>query len=441
MLKEKIFYFSISAFILGIFCATVFQNLNFYFFIFPTLIFIFLFFNPYFSKQYKTNLLFFLFPSLFFNIGSLYYIDFYHNKIPRYDAVVNSHITQIFVVDDEPEFKNRTQKLVVKDKNTDNRFLIRAPKIPTFEYGDEIQISGWLLKIKNFDTKFDYINFLKKNNIFYEIKTKKIVLLSKHKNSILKEKLFNFKKEILKKIKKLFPEPESALLAGILIGAKEDMDKKLLEDFRKTGIIHIVVLSGYNLSILAEFLMLILAFFGSRFSTLFGSLSIILFAIMTGASATVLRAATMALLIILAKKMGRDTEALRLLFLAAFIILIYNPMLLVFDPSFQLSFLATLGLLILAPKIEEKIKYGNFKIFNFKEILSATIAAQIFVSPLILYLMDTVSLVAILVNLLIIFLIPLTMFLGILNLIISIFSFNFALVFSYMTYLILKYDI
>jgi competence protein ComEC len=141
-------------------------------------------------------------------------------------------------------------------------------------------------------------------------------------------------------------------LAGILIGAKENLSEKMLEDFRKTGVIHIVVLSGFNLSILAEFIIILLSVFGRKISAIFGSISIILFAIMTGASATIVRASLMALLIILAKSFGRQTEALKLLFVAGFLMLVNNPMLLLYDPSFQLSFLATLGLIILAPKIQ-----------------------------------------------------------------------------------------
>ncbi|HIP21908.1 MAG TPA: ComEC/Rec2 family competence protein [Candidatus Pacebacteria bacterium] len=288
---------------------------------------------------------------------------------------------------------------------------------------------------------FDYINFLKKDNIFYEIKQPKIVFLQKYQGNYIKEKLFIFKKKIIQQIKKILPEPESSLLAGILIGAKEDMGKELLEEFRETGIIHIVVLSGFNLTILAQFIMIILSVFGRKVSAIFGSLSIILFAIMTGASATIVRASLMALLVILARVLGRSSEAVRLLFLAGFIMLIFNPMLLLYDASFQLSFLATLGLLVLSPKIEDFIKYGNFKIFNLKEILGATLSTQIFVFPLLLYLMGEISIISPLVNILILILVPFSMLLGIVTIAISFINFELGLIFSYANYLILSYDL
>jgi len=265
--------------------------------------------------------------------------------------------------------------------------------------------------------------------------------LQKYQGNYIKEKLFIFKKKIIQQIKKILPEPESSLLAGILIGAKEDMGKELLEEFRETGIIHIVVLSGFNLTILAQFIMIILSVFGRKVSAIFGSLSIILFAIMTGASATIVRASLMALLVILARVLGRSSEAVRLLFLAGFIMLIFNPMLLLYDASFQLSFLATLGLLVLSPKIEDFIKYGNFKIFNLKEILGATLSTQIFVFPLLLYLMGEISIISPLVNILILILVPFSMLLGIITIAISFINFELGLIFSYANYLILSYDL
>ncbi len=441
-MKEELFYFSISSFIFAVAFGTIFPNLNLgiLFFIFIILISIFLFFqNKNILKNKKRKIFFSL--SIFFIFGLLYTNIFISQKKSTWDNFLNQEISHRFIVIDEPEFKGYKTKLILKFPENNNRVILWAPILPKYEYGDELLIDGWLLKIKNFDEKFDYINFLKKDNIFYELKYKNIKLLSKHKGFWLKEKLFLLKKEILNSIKKSMPEPESSLLAGLLIGAKEDMSKDLLEDFRKTGIIHIVVLSGYNLSLLAEFLMIILAFFGRKFSTIIGSISIALFAIMTGASATVLRAAIMALLIILAKRLGRNTEALKLLFLAAFLMLLWNPMLLIYDPSFQLSFLATLGLLLLAPKIESFIKYGNWKFFNLREILAATLSAQIFVFPLILYMMDSFSVVAPVVNLLVLVSVQFSMFLGIISLV-SFYIFPvFSEIISFINYLILNYDI
>jgi competence protein ComEC len=231
------------------------------------------------------------------------------------------------------------------------------------------------------------------------------------------------------------------LLGGILLGAKEDMGKKLLDDFRKTGVIHIVVLSGYNLTLVAEFFIKIFAFLGIGLSAIFGAASIIFFTIMTGASSTIIRASIMALLILFARSTGRESETVRALFFAGFIMLIFNPMLLVFDPSFQLSFLATLGLLILSPKIEEKLKFIPKKFFDFRGILAATLSTQIFVFPLLLYMMGEISIISPLVNVLILVTIPFAMLLGLIAVLFSYVNFSFGLIISYVVYLILAYDL
>ena len=444
--SKKIFYSSIISFFAGIFISGFFENFNIILIIFLTMLVssLWVFLRLKKVNIFKLNL--FIFSSIFFSAGFIHFSLFYEGKKGSWDDLINTKIEKVFIVDNEPEVKDWHTQLILKSKFSDDKFITWTNNLPKYDYGDEVRVSGWLLPIKNFTVddnsgNFDYINFLKKDNIFYEIKQPKIVFLQKHQGNYIKEKLFIFKKKIVQQIKKILPEPESSLLAGILIGAKEDMGKELLEEFRQTGIIHIVVLSGFNLTILAQFIMIILSVFGRKVSAVFGSLSIILFAIMTGASATIVRASIMALLVILARALGRSSEAVRLLFLAGFIMLIFNPMLLLYDASFQLSFLATLGLLVLSPKIEDFIKYGDFKIFNLKEILGATLSTQIFVFPLLLYLMGEISIISPLVNILILILVPFSMLLGIATIIISFINFELGLIFSYANYLILSYDL
>ena len=314
-----------------------------------------------------------------------------------------------------------------------------------FFYGDKIKVKGYLLKPENFKTdlnsEFDYVSFLKKNSIFYKVQPISVEYLSSQNGNFIKQKLLNLKRIFLNKIKKMIREPEASLLGGLILGAKEDMGKNLLEDFRKTGVIHIVVLSGYNLSLVADFFMKILSFFGLAISSIFGSLAIIFFTIMTGASATIVRAALMALLIIFAKNSGRTAASIRALFIAAFIMLAFNPMLILYDPSFQLSFMATFGLIILSPKMEKFFSFVPKTKLDFRGILSATLATQIFVLPLILYMMGSVSIISPIVNLLILIFVPLTMLTGFLAVVFSFFSFPLASIFAFISFIFLFYDL
>ena len=320
------------------------------------------------------------------------------------------------------------------------------PNFPEYTYGDQIQVSGYLNEPKNFVSpdsgkEFDYISYLKKDSIFYEIKPIEISYIQSRQGSVIKHYLFQIKNAFLSQIKKLIPSSEASLLGGLLLGAKEDMGKELLDDFRKTGVIHIVVLSGYNLTLVADFFMKIFAFFGLAFSSLFGSIAIILFALMTGASATIIRASLMALLVIFARATGRTSETTRALFLAGFFMLMFNPMLLVYDPSFQLSFLATFGLLVLSPKIEEKLQLIPQKFFDIRGILAATLSTQVFVFPLILYMMGEISVISPVVNVLILVFVPFVMFFGLVLVLISYLSLSMASVVAFVVYIFLAYDL
>ena len=122
----------------------------------------------------------------------------------------------------------------------------------------------------------------------------------------------------------------------------------------------------------------------------------------------------MALIAILARQIGREGSALRALFLAGFIMLLYNPLSLLNDPSFQLSFMATLGLILFSPFVFSKLSFISEKL-GLREIASATIAVQLFILPLIINISGFISLVSFAANLLVLPLVPLAMLLGFLT--------------------------
>ena len=171
-----------------------------------------------------------------------------------------------------------------------------------------------------------------------------------------------------------------------------------------------------------------------------GAIAIIFFAIMTGASATIVRASIMALLVLLARATGRTYAITRALFIAGFFMILHNPKILVFDSSFQLSFMATLGLIYLEPKIEQYFKLVPTK-WQLREFATATVATQLFVLPLILYKMGDLSLVALPVNMLILAFVPLTMLFGFLTGVLGFVSTILSLPFAYVTYALLTYQL
>ncbi|MFA6565540.1 MAG: ComEC/Rec2 family competence protein, partial [Candidatus Paceibacterota bacterium] len=138
-----------------------------------------------------------------------------------------------------------------------------------------------------------------------------------------------------------------------------------------------------------------------------------------------------------ARVTGRTADAIHLLFVAAFFMILWSPLSLLHDPSFQLSFLATLGLLSLGPELSRRLSFVTKK-FGLRETLSATLSTQVFVLPLLLYETGLLSLVAIPVNLLVLPLLPFAMFLGSLASLLG-FITPFGIFFGFPVFLLLSF--
>lgn len=376
----------------------------------------------------------------------------------RGDPLLNNQIEKTVsvrgIISDEPDLRSDHTNLTVDITEINvgeakhpikTRALIITDRYPPWNYGDEISVTGKLLVPKNFEQSdtgrsFDYVSYLAKDGIFYQFIRPTISRTGEGKGNFIKRELLLLKHAFLDRVSRVIPEPESSLLGGLLVGAKQSLGKDLLDDFRIAGVIHIVVLSGYNLTIVADAIMRFFSFAPRMTSLMLGGGSIVLFSIMTGAGATVVRASIMALLALLARATGRIYEITLTLLFAGFVMLLYNPKILIFDPSFQLSFLATLGLIHGAPLLEKHLRFFP-KSFGLRDIVSATLATQIFVLPLLLYMMGNFSIVSLPVNLLILPFIPLTMLFGFLTGIVGFISIFLSFPFAFTAHLFLWYEL
>ncbi len=202
-------------------------------------------------------------------------------------------------------------------------------------------------------------------------------------------------------ISHILPEPHAGLLNGILFGVKSSIPPDLYQALITSGTIHIVALSGQNISILVRIVSEATLFGGRKFSIIATFLLIFGFLVLVGREPTIIRAAIMGCLSLLAVYFGKKEWSLLSLILAASTMLIYNPDW-IDDISFQLSFLATLGIIVLAGKIEVQAKGLINEIIRETKInLKTTLAAQIFTLPLIFIYFKRISLVAPLSNILI----------------------------------------
>ncbi|RJQ30807.1 ComEC family competence protein [Candidatus Parcubacteria bacterium] len=363
------------------------------------------------------------------------------------------------VVSDEPEEKENYARIVFEEETSAAKILVYLQSYPKYKYGDKLNLKGVLKRPQNFNASaskslqdlsysnksvnnnnFNWPDYLAKEGIYFEMFYPQAEYVSSGNGLWIKEKLFDLKKEFLSAISKNVPEPHGAFLGGITIGARESLPGEWQEMFKTTGVAHIVALSGYNIAIVAESVMLLFSFLPRYLAVGGGALGIILFAIMTGSSATVLRASIMALFALTAKATGRIYTVSWALFLAGFFMVLQNPKILRFDTSFQLSFLATLGLIHLSPLVKEKMSFITDR-FKLREIFSATVAAQVFVLPLLMFKTGELSLAGLPVNFLILPFIPLTMFMGFGVGILGMISSVLAAPFAWLSYALLQYEL
>jgi len=311
-----------------------------------------------------------------------------------------------------------------------------------FSYGDVVSLSGTLQKPKNFETdtgrEFDYISYLQKDGIRYQMYIPKIQRISQGQGNMLKSALFHVKRVFVESLGSVLPEPHASLAAGVLLGAKNSLGKELEDSFRKSGLIHIVVLSGYNVSIVAHSIVSLFSRLPLLIRVGGGTFGIALFALITGAGATVVRASIMAVLVLIARSTGRTYDTLRALFLAAAIMVFHNPLILMSDPSFQLSCMATFSLVVLSPHVERWL-YFLPQQFSIKTTVASTIATQLFLLPLLIYMTGMVSIVSLITNLLVLLTIPLTMLTSFITGIVSLVSQFAGAIVGYGSYILLEY--
>ena len=163
------------------------------------------------------------------------------------------------------------------------------------------------------------------------------------------------------------------------------------------------------LAVVAGIISRLIMFMPFTIRLIMSALGIVLFAVMVGGGATVVRATAMALVVILARVLGREGDALRVLVLVGGLMVFMNPMILLHDVSFQLSFSATLAIVVFVPVVEKYFSFVSNRVL--REIVVTTFATQIFVLPLILYHMGSVSLVGFIANIFILPVVPVAMIL------------------------------
>ena len=323
-------------------------------------------------------------------------------------------------VADDPDVRDTSVRINIKVQSINGAsasgvLLAVLPQGVDVAYGDIVVVRGAVALPQAFETQsgrlFDYQNYLRVRGVS-TMMPRGVLISDTPAGPSLLGFLFNIKHSFSKSLMRALPEPQASLMEGILLGDRGGLSQVLLQVFVVVGLIHVVVLSGSNISIVAEGVFRLLGFLPRRLAWGAGAAVMVLFVLMVSGGAATLRAAIMVVLAILARVMRRPHAALRALTLASALLLLWNP-LLVLDQGFVLSILATFGLITIAPWVERHITaIPAWSNFNLRSIVATTLAVEVFILPALLYYSGVLSIVSVPLNALVLPLIPLVMLAG-----------------------------
>jgi len=436
--KSKIFLCLEITFIIGIFLG---KYLNFNQNFLLMLIFLQVFSLCLIKKQRLIFISLSLIFSLFIGIG---YFNCYQKYFSPEPIDLFKEINLVGTITTEPDQRETNTKLTLRIIQADvnenvligQKILVSVPVLPKYQYGDQLELKGKISKPETFDD-FNYADYLSRYQIFYLMKNPNVSLLANNKGNLFLKKIFDIKQQADSNLKQILPEPEASFLSGVVLGTRKGIDKKLNEAFIATGTSHIVAISGLNVVILVAFFQIITKRWSKKLVFILGISSLILYSIVTGLTASVVRASILASLFIFAKFIGRKGNIINILMFVGTIMIIQNPLILHFDVGFQLSFLAILGMIFLSP-IFNKI-FLFIKNENLRDMVAVTFSAQLATLPIILYNFKRLSIISPLVNILVVFVVNIATVLGFILTCMTFINITLAQCFGYVVWLLLKY--
>ncbi|PIS21316.1 hypothetical protein COT51_03510 [candidate division WWE3 bacterium CG08_land_8_20_14_0_20_41_15] len=348
--------------------------------------------------------------ALCFFAFSIWYLLFVkeNNKLPDPPATISLSGTLL----EEPYTKGQSQYFKFK------RVTVAARIYPKYHYGDSLLIEG-KLKEKAF-LSYPKISILENQS------------LSPIAN--FTKKLTNTRLRLEQKISGNFPEPQASLLSGIVLGSKRGLPQNFNDALRRTGTLHIVVVSGFNISLIAGLIVSLTKPMGRKLSFVLSIVGVLAYVLMVGAEAPVRRAGIMGLIAILGSFVGRPRAVLLSLIVSSYIMLLLDP-LIIFDIGFQLTFLATFSIILLSPIILSFFKTTS----GLTEAFATSLSAQLLVWPVIAANFKQVSFLSPLVNLFISPIIGGVTYGGILFLVLNSFSSLLSRLLSYILWVPLTY--
>lgn len=350
-----------------------------------------------------------------------YYDARHASQLP--DRLFNEPVTLEAVVVEDPDRGSAGTKVIVKPVRIDqepvsatipDRLLIRMNADAAIDYGDCIKLDGVIERPEPFlsDTnrEFDYPRYLALHDVVGIMRAYDVAMVGTRETNRFFGALYQVKKIFVQHVQQQYPSPESGFLAGIAIGIKSLLPKDVSNDFQIAGLTHMIVLSGYNITLVATVFAGIFAYVGLGYAPrrIAAICAIILFIVMTGLNASAVRAGIMASLGFVLQILCRPAHTFRIILFTLTVMIVTNPRALLWDPSLHLSFLAFIGLCYVAPITSAWVDSWPNPL-GITKIFGETLGVQLFVLPYILWMSGRVSALSLLSNILTVPMVPFLM--------------------------------
>lgn len=342
------------------------------------------------------KLLLFFVPLLF--LLGIRLISFYGNQPVFHEREKIVLKTRLLT---DPQIRNgKTQHFTVASGGV--KIGIITSRFPEYSYGDELEITGTISQRLLKDGR-------KRQEIYFPV----IKYIKESQNYGPLAIAAGFRQKTVTLFQQTLPSSSTGLLLGIVFGVKQEIPQKDLDIYRKTGVLHVVAASGMNVVLVGGALFGFFAIFFRRQGALsLAILGIMGYALIAGLEPSIVRASIMGILAFSAALIGRQALALFSLLFTAIVMLLVSPELLQ-DVGFQLSVLATGGIIVIDSVFAKSSRVQAFlKRSVVGEDLKTTLAAQIATMPILLANFGTYPLQSILVNLLVLWTVPILMVLG-----------------------------
>lgn len=366
-----------------------------------------------------------------FILGTIFCSYFGNMRLDEIIEYDNAIVQLVGTVSNEGVDKKNYYQYILKNNEINNekiksKILIKSKK--QLEYGNRIKTIASLELPTGIRNKngFDYAKYLTTQDIYITAEIQDTSILEEKDMNFFEKVSYIIRIKVKEFTKNTLSDDEAGILNALIIGDDSKINEEIELDYKESGMIHLLIVSGGHTVFLLILLKYIFKFFnvGKISSKVISIFVLIMYIFITGATPSILRAGIACIVIIIAELIGRQNDGFTTLFFVLLLILIKNPNV-IFSLSLQLSFMGVVGIILAYPKVSSKLSYIP-KIIS--EPLALTISAQLFVIPIIIYNFNVIYLSGFISNIFTMSLSGIIMMLGMVLFIINLFIFPLVLI-------------